>query len=188
MKIGIIGGSGFEDPEFLKNTNSKQITTPYGDPSSDLILGSIADYQIVFLSRHGKKHTISPSNVNYQANIWSLKEEGCTHILAVTACPTKPDPNWTAVEPNPSTSSAPWKIYNIGNSNPINLHDFIAHIEKALQKKAILEYCPMQPGDVVATHADVKLFEADFEFKPKIGYREGIERFARWYREYYKIG
>ena len=86
MKIGIIGGSGFEDPEFLKNTNSKQITTPYGDPSSDLILGSIADYQIVFLSRHGKKHTISPSNVNYQANIWSLKEEGCTHILAVTAC------------------------------------------------------------------------------------------------------
>ena len=109
-------------------------------------------------------------------------------ILAVTACPTKPDPNWTAVEPNPSTSSAPWKIYNIGNSNPINLHDFIAHIEKALQKKAILEYCPMQPGDVVATHADVKLLEADFEFKPKIGYREGIERFARWYREYYKIG
>ena len=57
-----------------------------GDPSSDLILGSIADNQIVFLSRHGKKHTISPSNVNYQANIWSLKEEGCTHILAVTAC------------------------------------------------------------------------------------------------------
>ena len=86
IKIGIIGGSGMEDPAFISNYKSKNISTPYGDPSSVLIIGKIANFPIVIISRHGSEHSINPSNVNYQANIWALKEEGCTHILAITAC------------------------------------------------------------------------------------------------------
>ena len=86
VKIGIICGSGMEDPAFINDYSSKSVSTPYGDPSSELILGSIAEVPVVILSRHGPGHSINPTNVNYRANIWSLKEEGCTHILAVTAC------------------------------------------------------------------------------------------------------
>jgi len=86
LKIGIIGGSGMEDPTFISDFTSKEISTPYGNPSSKLILGNIADISVVILSRHGPGHSINPTNVNYRANIWGLKEEGCTHILAATAC------------------------------------------------------------------------------------------------------
>jgi len=86
LKIGIIGGSGMEDPVFISDSNSKDVSTPYGDPSSELILGTIADVPVVILSRHGPGHSINPTNVNYRANIFALKEEGCTHILAATAC------------------------------------------------------------------------------------------------------
>ena len=86
IKIGIIGGSGMEDPAFITNYLSKSITTPYGNPSSELIIGTIMDVPVVILSRHGPGHTISPTNVNYRANIHALKDVGCTHILAVTAC------------------------------------------------------------------------------------------------------
>ena len=86
LKIGIIGGSGMEDPAFISDYSSKTVSTPYGDPSSDLIIGNISDVPVVILSRHGPGHKINPTNVNYRANAWSLKEEDCTHILAVTAC------------------------------------------------------------------------------------------------------
>jgi len=86
LKIGIIGGSGMEDPELITNFTSKEVSTPYGNPSSDLIIGEIENVPVVILSRHGTKHSINPSNINYRANIWSLKEEGCNYILAVTAC------------------------------------------------------------------------------------------------------
>ena len=86
LKIGIIGGSGMEDPTFISDYSKEAVSTPYGDPSSELILGNIANTPVAILSRHGKSHSINPSNVNYQANIWSLKEKGCTHILATTAC------------------------------------------------------------------------------------------------------
>ncbi len=86
INIGIIGGSGLEDPAFIDDYSSKAVSTPYGDPSSKLIIGKIAHVPVAILSRHGPGHSINPTNVNYRANIWSLKEEGCTHILAVTAC------------------------------------------------------------------------------------------------------
>ena len=75
-----------EDPTFISGFTSKEISTPYGNPSSKFILGNIADIPVVILSRHGPGHSINPTNVNYRANIWGLKEEGCTHILAATAC------------------------------------------------------------------------------------------------------
>ena len=86
LKIGIIGGSGMEDPDFISDSDSKEVSTPYGEPSSELILGRIVDVSVVILSRHGLGHSINPTNVNYRANISALKEEGCTHILAATAC------------------------------------------------------------------------------------------------------
>ena len=86
LKIGIIGGSGMEDPSFISDSDSKDVSTPYGEPSSELVLGTIADVPVVILSRHGHGHSINPTNVNYRANISALKEEGCTHILAATAC------------------------------------------------------------------------------------------------------
>ena len=75
-----------EDPAFISDSNLRDVSTPYGEPSSQLVLGTIADVPVVILSRHGPGHSINPTNVNYRANIWALKEEGCTHILAATAC------------------------------------------------------------------------------------------------------
>ena len=75
-----------EDPAFITDYSSKNVTTPYGNPSSELIIGTITGVPVVIISRHGPGHAINPTNVNYRANISALKEEGCTHILAVTAC------------------------------------------------------------------------------------------------------
>src|SRR3990167_888632 len=86
LKIGLIGGSGLENPEILKETREIEINTPYGKPSSPLKVGKISGVEVVLLSRHGREHTIPPTQVNNRANIWALKEIGCTHILATTAC------------------------------------------------------------------------------------------------------
>ena len=86
IKVGIIGGSGMEDPAFITDYSTKNISTPYGPTSSELIVGSIENFPVVIISRHGKGHSINPTNVNYRANIHAMKEENCTHILAVTAC------------------------------------------------------------------------------------------------------
>ncbi|MBK8884011.1 MAG: S-methyl-5'-thioadenosine phosphorylase [Bacteroidales bacterium] len=85
-KIGIIGGSGLENPDILKSRREHNPDTPYGKPSSPLLCGSLNGTEIVILSRHGRHHTIPPSKVNNQANIFALKATGCTHILATTAC------------------------------------------------------------------------------------------------------
>jgi 5'-methylthioadenosine phosphorylase len=86
IRIGIIGGSGLENPEILKSSEEKHVETPYGIPSSSLLCGSLNGTEIVVLSRHGRLHTIPPSKVNNRANIFALKEAGCTHIIASTAC------------------------------------------------------------------------------------------------------
>ncbi|XP_067002374.2 S-methyl-5'-thioadenosine phosphorylase [Anabrus simplex] len=85
VKIGIIGGSGLSNPDILENSKECSIETPYGKPSDVLLEGKIKGVDCVVLARHGRKHTIMPSNVNYRANIWALREVGCTHILASTA-------------------------------------------------------------------------------------------------------
>lgn len=85
-KTAIIGGSGLENPDILKYPEEKVIETPYGKTSSPMLCGQIGGKDIVILSRHGRQHTIPPSRVNNRANIWALKEEGCTNIIATTAC------------------------------------------------------------------------------------------------------
>ncbi len=106
-------------------------------------------------------------------------------IVRVLAHPPKGDPDWSGNKPNPSGSKAPYKIYNIGNNNPIRLMDFIEAIEQALGKTATREFLPMQPGDVAATYADVADLVKDLGYKPETGVKEGIAAFVQWYREYY---
>tara|TARA_Y100000310_G_C20668099_1_gene808740 strand:+ start:1724 stop:2509 length:786 start_codon:yes stop_codon:yes gene_type:complete len=85
VKIGIIGGSGLDDPQLLDNYNTVDMETPFGKPSSSITEGTLNGVQVAILARHGKKHQIMPTNVNNRANIHALKELGCTHILATTA-------------------------------------------------------------------------------------------------------
>jgi 5'-methylthioadenosine phosphorylase len=86
VKIGIIGGSGLDNPDILKNAKDIEVDTLYGKPSSLLKIGTINDVDVVLISRHGREHTIPPTQINYRANIKALKDQGCTHILATTAC------------------------------------------------------------------------------------------------------
>lgn len=85
MKIGIIGGSGLDNPDILENPVDAEVDTPYGKPNSTLRHGKIKGRDVVLLARHGRAHTCPPTWVNYRANIWALKNVGCTHILATTA-------------------------------------------------------------------------------------------------------
>ncbi len=108
-------------------------------------------------------------------------------VLRVTENVPKPDPDWTGDNPDPSTSAAPYKIYNIGNNNPVELMAMIDALENALGKKAERNLQPIQPGDVPATYADVDDLIADVGFRPATPIEEGINQFVKWYREYYKI-
>jgi 5'-methylthioadenosine phosphorylase len=85
VKIGIIGGSGLDNPDILNDPREIAVATPYGAPSSPLNCGTIAGVPVAILARHGKDHSIHPGGVNFRANIWALQEYGCTHILAATA-------------------------------------------------------------------------------------------------------
>lgn len=95
------------------------------------------------------------------------------------------DPDWSGLSPDPSSSKAPWKIYNIGNSNPVELMEFIQMLEKALGKTAEKILLPMQPGDVESTFADVSDLERDIGYRPEVGIQEGVNRFVQWYKSYY---
>lgn len=109
--------------------------------------------------------------------------EGVVRVLDQVAAP---DPAWSSDEPGPATSSAPWRLYNIGNSDPVPLMDFIATIEQALGKKAVMEMKPRQPGDVLRTAADVSALEAAVGFRPHTPLADGIGRMVRWYRDFYR--
>lgn len=86
VKVGIIGGSGLYDPDILENRQEHTVKTPFGEPSDVLVSGRVGEVDCVLLARHGRKHSVMPSNVNYRANIWALRELGCTHVIATTAC------------------------------------------------------------------------------------------------------
>jgi UDP-glucuronate 4-epimerase len=109
--------------------------------------------------------------------------EGVVRALDVIATP---DPNWRAEAPESATSSAPYRLYNVGNNSPVALLDYIAAIEKAVGKKAKLELLPQQPGDVEETYADVEALKAATGFQPSTPLEVGIDRFVAWYRDYYK--
>ena len=97
----------------------------------------------------------------------------------------EPNPAWSGIKPDPGTSKAPWRVYNIGNSSPVELMDYIEALEGQLGRTAIKEFLPLQPGDVPDTCADVDQLMEDVHYKPETTVQEGIRRFVAWYREYY---
>lgn len=110
--------------------------------------------------------------------------EGVVRTLYRTATA---DPAFDASKPDPARSNAPYRIFNIGNNVPVRLKDFIEAIEAAAGRKALKQYLPLQPGDVLATQADVSALESWIDLRPTTSVEEGISRFVRWYREYFGV-
>jgi len=108
-------------------------------------------------------------------------------VIRVIDNPPKGREDWSGTKPDPSCSKAPYKVYNIGNSSPVLLMDFIAAIENAIGKKAEKNMLPLQPGDVPATWADVTDLVEDLGYKPDTSIEEGVGKFVKWYREFYNI-
>ena len=108
-------------------------------------------------------------------------------VVRVIDNPPKGNPQWTGAAPLPDSSVAPWKVYNIGNNNPVKLMDFIKAIEEKLGITAEKNMMDIQPGDVPATYADVQDLMDNFNYKPETTIQEGIDAFVDWYVEYYKV-
>jgi UDP-glucuronate 4-epimerase len=106
-------------------------------------------------------------------------------ILHTAKKPAEPSPSFDPLLPDPGISSAPYRLYNIGNNSPVRLMDFIEAIEEKLGRRAEKKLLPIQPGDVPETYADVSALERDFGYRPKTSVKEGISRFVDWYREFY---
>ncbi|MEJ5364101.1 MAG: NAD-dependent epimerase [Desulfosoma sp.] len=106
-------------------------------------------------------------------------------VVRVMEKAPEPDPAWSGDAPDPGTSAAPYRIYNIGNNHPVELMEFIQALEECLGMEARKEFLPIQPGDVPATAADIDDLARDFGFRPATPIREGIRRFVAWYRTYY---
>ncbi|MFV8781262.1 NAD-dependent epimerase [Microbulbifer sp. SA54] len=97
------------------------------------------------------------------------------------------DGNWSSADPNPSTSNAPYRVFNIGNGDPAQLSEYIEALEESLGKKAIKDLLPMQKGDIPDTHADTTRLQQAIGYKPGTGVREGVQKFVDWYRSYYSV-
>jgi UDP-glucuronate 4-epimerase len=108
-------------------------------------------------------------------------------VMKTIDSPAKKNLTWSGLDPDLGTSQAPYKIYNIGNSSPVNLLDFVNEIEDFLQIRAIKKYLPMQPGDVKVTYADVSDLQNEFNYKPTVSVREGVQNFVKWYKNYYNL-
>jgi UDP-glucuronate 4-epimerase len=94
--------------------------------------------------------------------------------------------DWNGKQPDPASSKAPWRIYNIGNNRPVKLMDYIAALEKSLEKKAKINFLPLQPGDVPDTYADIDNLMKKFNYKPSTSVIKGISNFVKWYKDYYQ--
>jgi UDP-glucuronate 4-epimerase len=108
-------------------------------------------------------------------------------VIRVLDTPATSNPDWDGARPDPGSSTAPWRVYNIGNSRPVELLDYIAALESALECRARMEMLPLQPGDVPDTFADVDDLVKQFDYRPTTSVEIGIGRFVSWYRDYYKI-
>jgi len=108
-------------------------------------------------------------------------------IVRVLDSPAQSNLDWNSASPDPGSSSAPWRVYNIGNNQPVELMDYIAALESSLGKTAEKKLLPLQPGDVPDTFADVSGLVRDFNYQPATTVEEGISRFVEWYREFYQL-
>ena len=150
---------------------------PWGRPDMSLFL---------FTRQILAGEAIKVFNYGRHARDFTYIDDAVEGVVGAAQAVATPDPNWRAESPDPATSSAPYRLYNIGNHSPVTLPDYIALIEKALGKKAKLELVAQQPGDVEETYADVEALKAATGFQPSTPLEVGIERFVAWYRDYYK--
>jgi len=116
---------------------------------------------------------------------WGRPDMALFRIIRVLNKPPKGSDTWEGNNPDPGSSIAPWRVYNIGNNKPIDLLDYIQAIEKALKIKAKKEFLPLQPGDVPDTYADVDDLIKEFDFKPKKLMNQGVKNFIKWYLQYH---
>lgn len=149
---------------------------PWGRPDMALFLftDAIRKGEPIKVFNHGKMIR----DFTYVGDI----VESITRLVMKPACP---NPNWTGDQPSIPSSSAPYQIFNIGNSSPVQLMEYIEAIEDALKQKAIYYMMDIQPGDVPATHADSSALEDYVDFKPKTPVREGVASFVNWYMQFY---
>ena len=108
-------------------------------------------------------------------------------IIQVIGQPAKSNLNWNSEKPDPGSSIAPWRLYNIGNNSPVKLMDYIKALENELKIKGDKQFLPLEPGDVQDTYANVDDLVEDFDYKPSMKIEEGVKNFVKWYKEYYKI-
>lgn len=106
-------------------------------------------------------------------------------VIRVLDRPALPNSSWSGDKPDPGTSKAPWRVYNIGNNRPTNLMNVIGALENELGKKAKKKFLPVQPGDVPDTWANVEDFVHQFDYQPKTSLEDGIANFVSWFRAYY---
>ena len=108
-------------------------------------------------------------------------------IIRILDRPALPNPNWESQNPDPATSSAPFRVYNIGNNNPVELMEYIKALETSLEKIAEKKFLPLQPGDVLETYADLDDLVEQFDYKPTTSVKQGVKIFAEWYKKYYGL-
>lgn len=149
---------------------------PWGRPDMALFL---------FLDAAVKNKSINVFNNGAMKRDFTYIDDIISGVISCVDNPAKPNLEFVGVDP--ASSSAPFKIYNIGNSAPIELMDYIKAIETKLNKTLEKNYLPMQPGDVAATYADVSELTIDFDYKPKTSVNEGVAKFVDWYADYYGV-
>ncbi len=107
-------------------------------------------------------------------------------VIKVLDKPADINNDWDSNKPDPASSKSPWKIFNIGNNNPVHLMDYISALEKTLGKKAKIKFLPLQPGDIPNTNANVDSLVKEFDYKPTTSVFDGVSNFVKWYKDYYK--
>jgi len=132
-----------------------------------------------------KGETIKVFNYGNHRRDFTYIDDIVEGVIRILDRPAPPNPDWSSEKPDSATSSAPWRVYNIGNNNPVNLMDYISALEEALGKEAKKEFLPIQPGDVPDTYADVSDLVKEFDYKPNTSVKDGIANFAKWFSEYY---
>ena len=150
---------------------------PWGRPDMSLFL---------FTRKILAGEPIDVFNFGHHARDFTFIDDIVEGVIRTLDKVAAPNPDWNGMQPDPGTSTAPYRLYNIGNNNPVELMYFIECIEKALGKTARKNMLPMQPGDVPKTFADVDALVADIGFQPKTPIEVGVQRFVDWYRDFYR--
>lgn len=150
---------------------------PYGRPDMSPSLFAHAIY---------KGEPLKVFNYGKMRRDFTYIDDIVAGIVKVIDSIPQPNLNWDKIQADPATSSAPYRIYNIGNQNPISLMEYIEAFEEATGKEAMKEFLPMQPGDVQETYSDMTDMIRDFDYLPKISVKEGVLKFMQWFKEYYK--